>query len=382
MIRHVAVLALLAVIAACAVSAPGASAQTLSCGQVITKSVALTDDLVDCPGDGLVVGADGITVDLNGHSVTGRSGGDFCETDCLGRYGIDSAGHDGLTIENGTVGSFRYAVYLHDTTESSLSDLSVGAGPHAVYRAGILLLRSHANRLVRIAAAGDPTISLVRSTGNTVADSILRGDVNMRQGDGLTLAFGSDRNRVVDTQIDAPWMGLVVYDSARNRVARVVTSTYVGNEITGDHNVVVDSRLAGGKWEALNVTGDRNRIARNELTGNFPLYIDGDHNEFARNEVGPGLIVRTGNDNLLRGNQGRQVLVAAAAGHTALINNSATGADQDGFTIEAAGTLLRRNTANNNGNLGINAVPGVIDAGGNRASGNGNPLECLNVFCR
>ena len=44
-------------------------------------------------------------------------------------------------------------------------------------------------------------------------------------------------------------------------------------------------------------------------------------------------------------------------------------------------TTLRANTANNNGDLGIEAVPGVRDAGGNRASGNGNPLQCLNVFC-
>jgi hypothetical protein len=26
-------------------------------------------------------------------------------------------------------------------------------------------------------------------------------------------------------------------------------------------------------------------------------------------------------------------------------------------------------------------VPGVRDAGGNSASGNGNPLQCLNVAC-
>jgi uncharacterized membrane protein len=32
--------------------------------------------------------------------------------------------------------------------------------------------------------------------------------------------------------------------------------------------------------------------------------------------------------------------------------------------------------------FGIEAVPGVTDGGGNKASGNGNPLQCLNVFCR
>jgi hypothetical protein len=40
------------------------------------------------------------------------------------------------------------------------------------------------------------------------------------------------------------------------------------------------------------------------------------------------------------------------------------------------------NTANDNTDLGIEAVPGVIDGGGNKASGNGNPAQCLNVRCR
>lgn len=31
--------------------------------------------------------------------------------------------------------------------------------------------------------------------------------------------------------------------------------------------------------------------------------------------------------------------------------------------------------------LGINAVAGVTDLGGNRAHGNGDPLQCRNVFC-
>jgi hypothetical protein len=39
------------------------------------------------------------------------------------------------------------------------------------------------------------------------------------------------------------------------------------------------------------------------------------------------------------------------------------------------------NTANRNHDLGIEAVPGVIDGGGNKASGNGNPAQCLNVVC-
>jgi hypothetical protein len=49
--------------------------------------------------------------------------------------------------------------------------------------------------------------------------------------------------------------------------------------------------------------------------------------------------------------------------------------------VESPSTILIRNTANDNGDLGIEAVPGVVGVG-NRAAGNGNPLQCLNVACR
>jgi hypothetical protein len=50
--------------------------------------------------------------------------------------------------------------------------------------------------------------------------------------------------------------------------------------------------------------------------------------------------------------------------------------------VRSASTTLTKNTANDNGDLGIEAVPGVIDGGGNRARGNGNPAQCLNVSCK
>jgi hypothetical protein len=49
--------------------------------------------------------------------------------------------------------------------------------------------------------------------------------------------------------------------------------------------------------------------------------------------------------------------------------------------VDAAGTRLRGNAADDNGDLGIEAVPDVTDLGANTASGNGNPLQCTNVFC-
>jgi hypothetical protein len=50
----------------------------VKCGDTLTHSVRLTSDLTDCTGDGRVIGADGIIVDLNGHTIDGT----VAQTDC------------------------------------------------------------------------------------------------------------------------------------------------------------------------------------------------------------------------------------------------------------------------------------------------------------
>jgi hypothetical protein len=56
--------------------------------------------------------------------------------------------------------------------------------------------------------------------------------------------------------------------------------------------------------------------------------------------------------------------------------------DNAGDGIEMSGTSAQDNTANDNGDFGIDAGAGTVDLGGNSAHGNGNPLQCRNVFCQ
>jgi hypothetical protein len=62
--------------------------------------------------------------------------------------------------------------------------------------------------------------------------------------------------------------------------------------------------------------------------------------------------------------------------------NLVRGFELDGIRLDSPGVVVRRNRADYNGEWGINAVPGVVDGGKNRARGNGDPAQCLNVACR
>ena len=98
-------LGLLAVVAmvVSAAGAPPASGATVTCGQSVATDVVLDHDLANCPGDGLVAAADGITVDLNGHTIAGV-GGSSPDT-----VGVLLGDHSNVTVRNGSLRGFTTA---------------------------------------------------------------------------------------------------------------------------------------------------------------------------------------------------------------------------------------------------------------------------------
>jgi Right handed beta helix region len=125
--------------------------------------------------------------------------------------------------------------------------------------------------------------------------------------------------------------------------------------------------------------------------GGYGIRISGDRNIVESNSTGPyaylyGISIY-GSGNLIRKNSvtgasDADIEVQAGSTETVVEQNVATHSFGDGIHVDAPGTLLRKNVANNNRELGIEAVAGVIDGGGNKARGNGDPLQCLNVFCK
>ena len=63
----------------------------MQCGDTITQDTTLDSDLLDCPGPAIIVGADGITIDLGGHTVSGQVFGPS----------VGNSGFDDVTVRNG-----------------------------------------------------------------------------------------------------------------------------------------------------------------------------------------------------------------------------------------------------------------------------------------
>jgi Right handed beta helix region len=158
------VCASVAVAAALAVATPANAAQ-LHCGSTITKSTKLTQDITGCPGVGLRIGADNITLDLNGHTVAAAAKRN------PKAHGILNEGYDHVTIRGGEVRGFgAYGVRLSHADRNVVRDMRMTAN-----WTGIGLFESDRGVVKR----------------NTMADSKFVGA-------NLT---GGKRNRIVDNDI-------------------------------------------------------------------------------------------------------------------------------------------------------------------------------------
>ena len=110
------------------------------------------------------------------------------------------------------------------------------------------------------------------------------------------------------------------------------------------------------------------------MSGAHILVATGAGNVVARNWViGSRATSFTGNDS--------GIVVIQSASGTRVVENVAVAAGLDGIDVEDPTARVSRNTANDNGDLGIEAVAGVR-GNGNRAARNGNPAQCAGVACQ
>ena len=140
-----------------------------------------------------------------------------------------------------------------------------------------------------------------------------------------------------------------------------------GVVVDGDASRIVRNVVVRSPWSASVAADSGRRQRRRSLSQGRHLSFRGDNNTVCRNRV--------------RGRP-RWALGRSSTARGLLKRNVAVGAEDDGFAVRTRRTKLTRNRALRNGDLGIGALGGVIDGGGNRAHGNGNPAQCRNVACK
>jgi large repetitive protein len=365
------------------------------CGQTITADTTLDSDLTKCSGPGITIGADGITLDLNGHTIDGKGKGS----------GVNNvAGHDGVTIEDGSIRNFMESVAIVGASDNHLRGLSLSGDRHVgvyvqdssaiqieqlsvvdIRFSGIFTWRSHDVRVEGSSASGNGA-GLVAQASDHVA--IEANSFHGNAGEGIALQEASESHVAGNTVSHNGGAGIFLDAADTNQVSGNFASHngdgigVIGNAntITGNHVADTSGCKKGCGYGISLEAGAGNLIAQNDVrrTSRDGIRIDAFFPELPTvdNVVRDNLVSEATVDGLSIGTEGPGIVSG-----TLIERNVATGSGDDGFDICRPAATLTANTANDNFDLGIEAVPEVVDGSGNRAGGNGNPLQCTNVFC-
>jgi parallel beta-helix repeat protein len=407
---------------------------TVSCGQVLIVSTRVLNDLAECPEDGLIIGADGIIVNLAGHTIDGVGLG----------IGIRNEGFDSVTVRNGTVREFDYGLRLSSGTTLNVIE-------------ALSLLR---NQVTGIELIDEGTY------GNQIRNNLVSGNA-----DGIALLDGTQATLVLENLLsNNSAVGLLLRASSGNLLgsneigvgsnAGVLLETasknvLLGNVLqsAGDGGFLITAGSTSNRLRGNSVSGtsdagfivelsDANQLISNTVTGTGDSGIaikDADNNlligNIAYDNSDSGIALDAANDNVLRGNdvrfnpgglelQGssRNLIEANNASFTSgngielgpeslenhVLLNAASGNSAQGIAVgeeapEGLGNLIERNVANDNGGNGIYAAKGGsivianvannnrgwgiyagdthVDGGGNVALSNAESMQCFNVLC-
>ena len=384
---------------------------SVTCGQTLTSSTRLANDLLGCPGDGLVIGADNITIDLGGHAVSGMN--------AAGSEGVADDGHRGATIRNGTIeGFFLNGVALRSAPRSAVHHVTIrrigAGGGDTDSSAGVLVKDSPyssvtaskvTNDVVAYQSDGVDVLSSAGTTvtGNRLANNAWNGMVVVTSPRTHVVGNAFDGNQNQGIEVNGGSDGTVL---ARNHAADNVSSGLVvgdvshalieGNTLSGNgdsglfmfdiHSSRVIGNRAHGNGVGINLDGGQN--------GSSGIYVA--DNDTSRNS-GTGIVVAdNANHNTIVGNvsnanqglpgEGGGIILFGVTGNTVRSNVANRNLDVGIGVFEdqpgdSTGNRLRGNVANANQAHGIDVVDGTIDNGGNRAHGNTPLPNCLGVTC-
>ena len=332
----IVVLALSGVTAASGQSPPAG----LRCGDTITADTVLDRDLTACPSNGIVIGADNITLDLNGHTISGDGKPvRRCPQRQPCDFGVFNDRHDGVTVRNGSLHRFGVGVLIGGVRGNRLVELSssrnqffgyvIADSSRSVIRDssgnhnprpdgdGLGVFMSHDLRIVDNSFRGNGQIGIHIDDST---DNLIKGNAFVRNGD-FGVLMEADRTQLRGNRF------------VRDGVAAIQVGP-------GSRNVIAGNRIHGGGEGIGLEKGRGNLVARNVVVGvrhdGIRLGMWDPPIGNTRTVVRRNLVVGSGRDGYRVAQRDRRAL---------LVGNIARRSGDDGFDIDTPSTRLRGNMA-------------------------------------
>ena len=307
----------------------GVAEAAVVCGQTITQSTTLTGDVGPCSADGIIVGADNITLNLNGFRVFGTpNAGDGA--------GVLVKFRSGVTVTRGTVTNFDGGVVILGGGNNTVSYVTardnIGAAlgqPGAnvtLYNDGILVQGSSGNRVLNnralnngwssgiglIPGDSDHTaIPPALTNNNLIQGNIVNNNVACRKSGtcdniGIRIEPLAGSNCLERVVCPGPGNRIIGNTVFANGIDGISLFAFATNNTVSDNIVYGNGYQGSAAGDGIRVFGYGNSILRNATDGNRA----GGISVGRRTTASTGsLPAPSGTNNILTGNRARGNLI-------------------------------------------------------------------------
>lgn len=233
------------------------------CGHVITRNTVLGTDVGPCAANGIVIGADNVTLDLRGHRIYGFPSPTSPAGDAAG---VLLPGRTGVTVKNGTVTQFDAGVVVTGGASNTLTGLTLtnNVGPddpfHSLYGDGVFIQHGSSNNQI---------------VGNTITHNGIFDGIGIydAQSNSNLIQNNTIQDTVGPSDRGPAGQGIII-----NGATGFGTATSIASSRVLD-NTVQNNASAG----IANINEIRGTIEDNTVTGNG-----------ATNSIGNGIGVSVG----------------------------------------------------------------------------------------
>lgn len=292
-----------------------------ACGEVITQNSRLTADVTGCTGLGLQLGADGITLDCDGHVVSSPQGTGF---------GILLQNANNVTVRNCHVQGFYDGIFVNASGGET----------------------SDQNRILRNTLEGYSSrgLELNASNGNVVAENVIHTPLRQESPDhniyGIRLNESGnnqiERNSIDNDMGDATY-GISLWRSDSNKLLDNTAAGYVYSGIileSSDDARVEGNHVSGGLDGISLIASSDNHIIGNIASG---------HGHFGLSFWAEPSYDNRVENNDLSGNERASLLVSHGSQRNLILNNVMNDNGWAGFEMrDASHNVVWGNTIRGN----------------------------------
>ena len=273
------------------------ASKIFACGDTVTESCTFNCDLSCKKGHDLIIGADNITIDGNGHTLDGLSSA------CDGweeRSGIYNKGYDNVTIKNLEIKNFCNGIYLEGDTRDAIYRNTIDACD--IHHNGNASSEDTQTHGIKMRYVYNSTIS-----NNKVHHNFGRGDSCENGGNGIFL-YAGDYNLITNNSVYRNTKA-GIFTKMKPKYNNISYNTVTEN---GQGGVVLRCKLSSFFIIENNIASDNKGVG---------IYVGGAGNTIRYNTV------MDNKNGSAYGWNGMGIWIEREAHNTTLISNNVTGND-------------------------------------------------------